>query len=211
MAPRGMVVFAAGVTAMAVLSMAYLHTGRLGRRSSPRPVLAPVDDPHATPPQASLASPNDLGMAVSTNGATGPAAAARGGGGGGAAAAAGGGGGGGGNGVETKVLAPAGRICCKQPTAQCLSCAQGVKVATFCAVHPTTPGCPPALASAAASATVSTTAVVPTTLGLEQKQKEKKASGAVANPVVVGDCVGNNYGLLANPRKFIVELVSKHV
>ena len=46
------------------------------------------------------------------------------------------------DGKETRRLEPAGRICCKALTAQCLSCAAGVRVVEYCLSHSDTPGCP---------------------------------------------------------------------
>lgn len=46
------------------------------------------------------------------------------------------------DGKETRRLEPAGRICCKALTAQCLSCAAGVRVVEYCLLFSDTPGCP---------------------------------------------------------------------
>jgi hypothetical protein len=141
MAPRGLVAFATGVTAMAVLFVAYLHTGRLRGPPAQRPILAPShseqpDGVGAAPLPADVrSSAFDLGIASHAS----PASDATGKGGGGDGGGAGGGGGGG---KDTRVLAPAGRICCKAMTAQCMSCAAGVKLAEFCKTHASTPGCP---------------------------------------------------------------------
>jgi len=94
-------------------------------------------------------------------------------------------------------LAPAGRICCRALTAQCLACSRGIRVAVYCSRHPNTVGCAGSSKADVAATTKATTEMGVSTSG---------ASGISAEPVVVGDCVGNNYGMLVHPRKFSVEL-----
>lgn len=114
--------------------------------------------------------------------------------------------------TNTGLLGPAGRICCKALTAKCMACTTGKSIDTYCKTNPDTMGCPqkkkPAPGTGTATpkdASAESAAAVESTMGGGETTMGG-AKKAVYDPVVVGDCVGNNFGRLLHPRKFYSEL-----
>eukprot|EP00038_Savillea_parva_P011612 m.198795 g.198795 ORF g.198795 m.198795 type:complete len:570 (+) comp20545_c0_seq1:294-2003(+) len=106
------------------------------------------------------------------------------------------------------LMAPAGRICCKALTARCLACSADMSVVSFCNTHPDTVGCEVKTIDNDNEAVPSASPPPPTT-PTPTKPAVVRATippkGPIADPVVVGHCKGNNYGLLENPAKFALE------
>jgi hypothetical protein len=175
MAPNPVGVFAAGLSAVVLLFVVYLHHGAPGSTFAGRPI-----------PEIRRAEGVENSRPVTDKG----------------------------------LLGPAGRICCKGVVAKCLACSAGTSLAEYCREHPGTVGCASSKLVPATSEpqqpvsrdievqvdAVTTPAAPAATTVATVGVTTATALATVADPVVVGDCVGNNFGMLQNPRKFTREL-----